>query len=203
MRYPKAEDIEEMRARGDDPTVIAEQGEHANRRQMAEALQAAIRDAFAGVTLSAGIGLFEAAGLDARANDETLAAYRAMDERLDWRALAPANLKGCSSSLSFFDAEGMRFHIPAYLIADLGDLDGSDDFGLVYTLTCGTLLHEQFAGLNAEQRDVIRAYLQFIGEEPDPDRISDRDRKRIQSALADYWASSTPQAPTSSICVPP
>ena len=78
-----------------------------------------IRDAFAGVTLGNGVGLREANGLDDYADSRTLAAYRSQDEKLDWSAISAADLDDCASSLGFFDADGMRFHLPAYLVADL------------------------------------------------------------------------------------
>lgn len=78
-----------------------------------------VRSAFQGVTLGNGIGLWQGQGLDDYANSETLARYRAQDEKVDWSRIPASELDSCHSSLSFFDAEGMRFHLPAYLIADL------------------------------------------------------------------------------------
>ena len=78
-----------------------------------------VRRAFYGVTLGNGVGLLHGQGLDYYADRQTLAQYRAKDEKLDWTRIGVTELNRCHSSLSFFDAEGMRFHLPAYLIADL------------------------------------------------------------------------------------
>ena len=185
VRYPTQQDIEEMRARGYDVRVIAEQIERANRGETAQALKTSIRKAFAGVTLGAGIGLGEASGLDDCADEETRATYRALDQQLDWGAIQPADLNRHFSSLSFFDAEGMRFHIPAYLIADL---DGNFDFDVLYSLTLSTLMADQFALLNADQRGVIRDYLRFMAEE----QTHASNREHIQTALAGYWSQGSP-----------
>jgi hypothetical protein len=164
MKYPSPQDIEEMRARGYDRTVIEEAVELSKRWGVKEQLKEQIRQAFAGVGLGSGVGLHEAQGLDDYASEEKCAEYRASDESLDWQALRSDELNKCHSSLSFFDAEGMRFHLPAYLIADL---DGTYGFGMAYTLTQSGLLGEQSALLNEAQHAAVRAYLRFIEHEPD------------------------------------
>ena len=78
-----------------------------------------VRAAFAGVTLGDGIGLRQANGLDDYADSQTLAALRRQDEKYDWQAISFEDLDHFSCSLSFFDAEGMRFHLTAYLVAVL------------------------------------------------------------------------------------
>ena len=86
-KYPTAAEVEEMRARGFDPSVIAEQLELAKRGQILEALVVATAEAFSGVALGSGTGLLEANGLDDYANEKTLAAYREKDEKSNWRAI--------------------------------------------------------------------------------------------------------------------
>ena len=82
MKYPTAADNEEMKVRGYDPSVIAEQLELAKRGEVLQELKVAVTQAFAGVSLGDGIGLLEAQGLDDDADDKTLATYREKDERL-------------------------------------------------------------------------------------------------------------------------
>jgi hypothetical protein len=168
-----------MEARGFDPSVIAEQKELAKRGLILKALKSKARHAFEGVTLGAGIGLHEAQGLDDYADEKTCAAYREKDEKEDWSAIPLESLHRCSSSLSFFDAEGMRFHLPAFLMAEM---EGEGGF-LVYTLTCSTSL-EDFDLLSVTQRAVVREFLQFIQDE----EAHAFDREHIQRALAEYWA---------------
>ena len=78
-----------------------------------------IKDAFAGVTLGKGIGLWEGNGLDDYADDATMSECRQRDERDNWLVIPVDDLNFCHSSLSYLNAEGMRFLLPAYLVADL------------------------------------------------------------------------------------
>jgi hypothetical protein len=179
-RYPSAEDIAEMRARGYDSSVIDEAIERSRRRETIEQVKTRIRAAFAGVRLGAGIGLREAQAMDDCADDETRARCREMDEKNDWQAIRAADLRKCHSSLDFFDGKGMRFHLPAYLIADL---DGDYGFGMEFHLTQCPGAHECFFLLNAAQRRAVGEYLHFIKDEPD----YAMDREDIQGAIVEYW----------------
>lgn len=181
MKYPTASDVEEMKARGYDPSVIAEQLELAKRGQVLQDLKLATIEAFAGVTLGSGIGLLQAQGLDDYADEKTCAAYREKDEKHDWRAIGLEVLNRYSSSLSFFDEEGMRFHLPAFLVAAI---DGTYRFDLAYNLAHSAFVPDQFALLTPTQRQVVRGYLQFIAQEEE----HAHDRELIQGALASYWA---------------
>ena len=143
---------------------------------------ALIRTAFAGVTLGAGVGLRQGQGLDDYADAHTLASLRARDEQHDWAAIPVPDLDDCNS-LSFFDAEGMRFHLPAYLIADLeGTLASADPmFHLVH---CVDGMESRFALLSPAQREAVREYLLL--------RLSDANHEfvhpMIRTALETYWA---------------
>lgn len=137
--------------------------------------------AFSGVVLGSGVGLGEAQGLDGYEDEEIRAARRREDEKDDWRHIRPADLNRCNSSLSFFDAEGMRFHLPAFLIADI---DGVYEFGMAFHLThLDSHGIGQFSLLSPEQRAAVRSYLQFIS-------TSDEyafERPAILRALVEYW----------------
>jgi hypothetical protein len=116
-----------------------------------------IRNAFRGVTLGKGVGLLQGQGLDDYADAKTLADYRAQDEQEDWSRLPVEKLNSCSSSLSFFDAEGMRFHLPAYLVADLeGTLTQDVIFHLTYTDHDAM---SRFEMLSADQREAVRRFI--------------------------------------------
>lgn len=145
-----------------------------------------VRSAFQGVTLGEGVGLLQGQGLDDYADDHTLESYRAQDEKHDWSAIPVANLDQCYSSLSFFDADGMRFHLPAYLVADLkGSLQTADVvFHLVYRERGDG---SRFETLSAGQREAVRAFLLLC--------LSDAHREfehpMIEEALRDYWTADT------------
>ena len=180
MKYPSPADIAEMKARGYDSTTIAEAELQSERWAAAQEVCRTIESAFAGVTLGGGVGLQEAQGLDDYADAATCAAYRANDEKDDWHRIAAEALKHCNSSLSFFDAEGMRFHLPAYLLADLRDDYG---FGMAFCLTQTSDYDRYFRLLSEAQRRAVRAFLLHILDDPD----YQFDRPHILHALDDYW----------------
>ena len=68
-----------------------------------------ITSAFAGVRLGGGVGLFEAQGLDDYADVAERKALRERDEKDAWTVFSADALNCANSSLSFFDAERMRF----------------------------------------------------------------------------------------------
>lgn len=149
-----------------------------------------IRDAFAGVVLGDGVGLWQAQGLDDYADVQKLAAYRARDEKHDWSAIPVAELDRCNSSLSFFDADGMRFHLPAYLVADLeGRLETAEVLFHLFHLTNG--MHARFDTLSPAQRAAVRAYLQLRlserNQEPQPPE-QPPDQPLLEAALRGYWS---------------
>ncbi len=177
IKYPSPADIAEMKARGYDRSVIEQAMEQPQRWEPAQAVCTVIRTAFKDVKLGNGVGLWQAQGIDDHDDEATCAAYREKDEKDDWQRIASDDLNACYSSLSFFDPEGMRFHLPAYLIADL---EGNYGIGMAYSLT-----HEKryYTLLSEEQRNAVRQYLFFIQEEPD----YAFDRRDIEQALEGYW----------------
>lgn len=140
-----------------------------------------VRIAFAGVKLGPGIGLWEAQGIDDYADFRKLRAYRARDEKEDWSVITAADLDYCNSSPSFFDAAGMRFHLPAFLLADLAG--ETKTAYITFTLTNTRTLTERFELLSPEQRAAVREFL--LLRLSDPHRSF--DHKMISRALQDYW----------------
>jgi len=143
-----------------------------------------IRKAFRSVQLGNGVGLMHAQGLDDYADRQTLAEYRSKDEKDDWSSIPVSALNNCYSSLSFFDAEGMRFHLPAYLIADL---EGTYDHDVVFHLTYSENdAMSRFSLLADAQRHAVRQFLLLRLSNPD----CEFERPMIESALAKYWTPS-------------
>jgi hypothetical protein len=141
-----------------------------------------IRTAFAGVALGKGVGLRQGRGLDDYADACTLASYRAQDEKHDWSAIPVADLDRCYNSLSFFDPDGMRFHLPAYLVADLGGgLQTADVlFHLVYVAGGAA---SRFDALSPAQREAVREFLLLRLSDPHRDFV----HPMIEAALRDCW----------------
>ncbi|QVL31214.1 hypothetical protein KIH39_20545 [Telmatocola sphagniphila] len=160
----------------DQPKIAAEK----------ERVLVLIRSAFQGVSLGEGVGLLQGQGLDDYADKLTLAAYRAQDEKQDWSAIPVAELNRCHSSLSFFDAAGMRFHLPAYLVAELeGSLQSIDVVYYLVHISRGGA--SQFETLSPAQREAVRAFLLL--------QLSDAhrefDQPMIQASLKNYWKADT------------
>ena len=100
---------------------------------------------------------------------------------MHWDTIPTDQLNACHSSLSFFDPEGMRFHLPAYLIADLKEQLGVDP---VFHLThLDDYARGKLVLLSAEQPAAVRAYLLFVRDEPN----YEFDREAIDLALENYW----------------
>jgi hypothetical protein len=153
------------------------------RRMAAEKARVSslVRSTFQGVRLGGGVGLRQGRGLDDYADDAMLAAYRAQDEKHDWSAIPVADLNQYGDALSFLDADGMRFHLPAYLVADLeGTLSTDVLFQLVYL---GHGATSRFDTLTPAQRDAVREFLLL--------QLSDAHREfdhpMIEAALREYW----------------
>jgi hypothetical protein len=181
MKHPSPKDIEEMQARGYEASTIEKAKEQSQRWHIAQAVANQIREAFSGVQLGGGVGLRQAQGIDGYESEEALGRYRALDEKADSSQIPPSALNECNSSLSFFDAEGMRFHLPAYLLADL---EGRYEFGMAFCLTdIGDLRHEQFALLSPSQRTAVRSFLEYISEEEN----YLFQRPNIIRAIEEYW----------------
>jgi hypothetical protein len=176
IQYPTAADIAEMKAMGIHAASIRVAEDLVARGQALEALCGQISEAFRGVKLGSGVGLMEALGLDDYADGATLARLHAEDEREDWGRIPMESLN--DSGLTFTDEEGMRFLLPAYLIAELrGNRIAA---GVCFHLCSGLL---RFSLLSADQCAAVRSFLLYVAEDPD----YEFERGNIVRALEDYW----------------
>lgn len=71
--------------------------------------------------------MLEGQGLDDFADNEKLFELRDKDEKDDWEKLRFEDIFTFSSSIFFFDAKGMRFHLPKFLIFDLMEKELNDE----------------------------------------------------------------------------
>jgi len=132
-----------------------------------------IRTIFDGIVLEDGIGLWEAQGLDDYADEETLLKLKQKDERINWDNLSYKDLAYCASSLSFFDAKGMLFHLPKFLIFDILEdkilkNDGYCVPDIVFTLSHeldGEYQQSRFSLFNYQQIICIIHFLEYKLEE--------------------------------------
>src|ERR1051325_7971638 len=138
-----------------------------------------IREAFADVRLEDGVGLMEARGLDDYADERTLRAHPRNDEQYDWSAIPAQKLQEYCDTLSFFDAKGTRFHLPAFMIAELR---GEVSAGAMFHVSQFRLVETKFTQLSQCQRQAVRAYLLVLKDDPDYELY----RSDIEAALAEY-----------------
>ena len=186
MKYLSTDEISRLKERGYDP-VLLEAYADTDRWEAANVLREKIESAFAGVTLGDGIGLKEGRGLDDYEDADVLALLHAQDERNDWRNFSSEDLLSYQSSISFTDAEGMRFLLPAWMLAELRD-DGIA--GLIWSL-CRIDPHNEhkFSLLSPEQRSVVRGFLAFMRDDPD----YTHKRAEIGAAIDHIWSQLPPQ----------
>lgn len=129
-------------------------------KEGAYAVMEQIATAFAGVELGGGIGLIQADYNDCLESEDVSRGLAARDERRDWRKLTDAELSYCYVALSFTDAEGYRFLVPAFMCCDLRRCLRNDIY-----VTCPEDVAEwgimKTALLNEEQRRAMEAYVAF------------------------------------------
>lgn len=134
-----------------------------------EELIAEISAAFKDTRLDDGVGLWEGQGLDDYADAKTLMELKRKDERKDWDKISIPDLSRCASSLHFFDAKGMRFHLPKFLIADISGHEIYASLNIqppdvLFTLTSdlnGDYQRQRFSLLNNAQLHCIIHYLEY------------------------------------------
>jgi len=140
-----------------------------------------IRNAFSGVTLGNGVGLWQGQALDDYADEQTIAASRFRDEKANWSKISVDDLNRCDSSLSFFDAEGMRFHLPAFLLAEL---EGKLWNGVIFHLTSlDDYAKGKLTALSAVQRNAIREFLLLLRDDPG----FTIQKPAIEKAIEEFW----------------
>ncbi|MEM6581369.1 MAG: DUF6714 family protein [Pseudomonadota bacterium] len=139
-----------------------------------------VRSAFHGVSLGSGMGLWEAQAIDDYQSEEVRKQQRERDQKESWELIPGAELQRCHSSLSFFDADGMRFHLPAYIIASLRDEVDDPIFHLVHL---DEYAISKLTSLNGLQRMSIISYLRFCLERDE----YEFEHTSISRALGEYW----------------
>lgn len=107
---------------------------------------------------------------------------RKKDEKQYWNTIPSSFLNQYNSSLSFFDAKGMRFHLPAFMIAEI---KGEYDFEIVFQLTdLSEYSQSQFALLDKKQREAVKLFLEYLMESLD----YEFEKPSIKEAIENYWS---------------
>ncbi len=146
-----------------------------------EKLISEINEVFKDVALEDGIGLSEADAIDSYSDIKFRAECRQNDEKHNWNSIPSNVLNKYNNSLSFFDAKGMRFHLQAFMIADL---NGEYNFGMAFTLThLSEYRTSQFELLSKKQREVLVLFLQHMLD----DQNYDFEKPEIIRAIENFW----------------
>ena len=181
MEYYSSEDIAGMTNNGENQESI-DSAVAINIK--AEELIVIITNAFSGVTLEDGIGLDEAQAIDDYKTLDERAEKRSNDEKECWSNISFSELNRCNSSLCFFDCNGMRFYLPAYMIADIKN---EFMFELMFSLTnLNDYSKSQFSSFSINQREAVRCFLNYVYECPG-DSYYDES---IVDALLGFWCES-------------
>lgn len=161
MQRITAVQIEEMRKCGYDRSTIAEAEAWFEQGKAADAIVEQIEAAFADVRLEEGIGLRQSHGIDNYAGADQLRRLRDSDEKDDWRRIDAQLLASSEAAPSFLDGKGLRFHAPAFMVAELRGQTETDFVGrLIYGLYN---VRDFVESLTPPQRAAIIACIQFYG----------------------------------------
>jgi len=152
---------------------ITYQKEQMNKTKLITTIYKSFKD----VKLENGVGLWEGQGLDDYLSPEECKKLRERDEKDDWSKISVLDLYKCSSSLSFFDAKGMRFHLPQFLLFDLDVFEKEEDElykkgKLEHTMCPDVYFHlthqleddysiKLFSALNNKQVQCVISYLNY------------------------------------------
>lgn len=145
-----------------------------------DSVEKEVKSAFLGVTLGAGIGLWEAQAIDDYESKEVQNENRERDQKVDWRLLGFGELQRCHSSLSFFDADGMRFHLPAFII---GSMRNEVDDPIFHLTLLDEYSKSRLTSLSNMQRKSVVMYLRWCLENGD----YEFEHSSIKRALKEYW----------------
>lgn len=122
-------------------------------------LIAEIEAAFDGVARDDGTTLHEAIAIDDWKSLEEQLAARGLDTELRWQEVPQKDILECASALSFLDAKGFRYYLPAFMVCGLRGWE---------TITIGILdsceyhlLHEPQTSLRKSEPSSIAAKYSF------------------------------------------
>ncbi|MEO0511084.1 MAG: DUF6714 family protein [Verrucomicrobiota bacterium] len=180
MLFLTQKDIDDLRSRGFEEENIYSTPSP-ERIEQAKQIAEHVTKTFRGIKLGCGIGLHEGQAIDDYESDKERKSKRKKDEKENWSAIRSDTLNTCNSSLSFFDAAGMRFHLPAFICSDLrGEYDQSLEFSLT---DLSDWMKEKFMLFTNKEKEAVALYLEFLADDID----SEFSRESIFQALEEYW----------------
>ena len=160
-----------------------------------KALLKETRVAFGSVQRGNGITLHQAQAIDDYAGPEQELAARRLDTDRKWEDVPEQDIVRHYTALTFLDADGFRYYIPAYMSFAVKHYKcGSFDFlildHILYALNPGDGPElpewkiEQFEILDEGQKEVVCRFLHFMKDEAEDYLIGHSD---AEQALEKYW----------------
>ena len=123
------------------------------------ALIAEITAAFDGVSREGGTTLHEADARDDFKSSEEQRAARRLDLEQQWQDVPDKDIFACCSALSFLDAKGFRYYIPAFMICSLKHW--GDEASVILNSCEYHLLHDYPKSLRKSEPAPIASKYQF------------------------------------------
>ena len=139
--------------------------------------------AFSGVRLDDGVSLREADVLDDYGTEAERKKARGLDELQSWQMISEDLIAHYHWCLPFFDAKGMRFHLPAYMRFALRHYRTSDSSSIDSTIYALGRDDDRYSLLTAPQRAAVRHFLKFMAYNGGNHVDTDGARR----ALTDVW----------------
>jgi hypothetical protein len=142
---------------------------------MSEELLRAIHEVFGKVQLGAGLSLHQAGAMDLMLTPEEVQQSRRLDSETRWQDIPDAKVEEFHYALTFMDPEGMRFHLPRFLVYSLEHpgLDSPAVDAAVYACDFGDDVDDQVLGqfnaMSRRQMRTIADFLVFVAESKDED----------------------------------
>jgi hypothetical protein len=155
-----------------------------------ELVERKIRQAFAGVTLGAGVSLRQAvASDDGRSySPAEWDALKTADVVDDWSRVPPSTLE--TDCLAFLDGEGFRYYLPILMLSVLDEYDPGSRrvigtlLGLYPKKESFEYAMERYAALSTNQKRAVATFLEAL---PDLVSLWPSDAAIVRRALRNYW----------------
>jgi hypothetical protein len=162
-----------------------------------EELRAELRSAFGGVPFPSHQGLRGSMAMDRYASDEEVRSITANEDvHGEWWEIPREELRSAALALSYLDAAGVLFYLPAYLDMALDDV-GKRSLQVLYMVDVGiddsdpglrAYREGRLKPLNDAQRKVCVRVLQFLRSQLVDDPSTEFEREVIDRTLEDpYW----------------
>jgi hypothetical protein len=135
--------------------------------QDVEQVVRAIESAFARVRLGDGVSISEGRVIDDYGSELERRKARMGDEKNDWRLIPDRAIRLHQSSLTFMDADGYRYNLPAYMrfaIRNYLTSESNSIDSVFYRLEDKD--DERRNIFSPEQRAAVRKFLEFFVNEP-------------------------------------